>query len=275
VVIKADGLAFDIVDEFARERDPRTGKSLLPWIDHVFYQGGTRLANFYVRGTSLSGPSWSMLDTGQDLQIKGNVEFDRYTQHPYDYLNFIPFWLGNVTEHRGDMWGTTVVDELRLPLLLDAFGYDERYQSFQLFQRGSGWVTLARSMQNIDRRTETERPVRRMADRTGTRDMIPFQHEREIIEGSTTRRCAIWITTPPTSITTRITTATGRRTSPRCRSSMASSAPVDRDHCAARRPQRQPSCWLPITASTPIRDSSVRDSISCICSRLRKAARTT
>ena len=183
VVIKADGLAFDIVEEFARQRDPRSGKSLLPWIDHVFYQRGTRLANFYVRGTSLSGPSWSMLDTGQDLQIKGNVEFDRYTQHPYDYLNFIPFWLGNVTQHRGDMWGTTVVDELRLPLLLDAFGYDARYQSFQLFQRGSGWVTLARSMQNIVPSRRPKDVFDEWQTGLGTRDMIPFQHEREIIEG--------------------------------------------------------------------------------------------
>jgi hypothetical protein len=183
VLIKADGLAFDILDDFVHQRDPRTGKSLLPWMDHVFYQRGTRVANFYVRGTSLSGPSWSMLDTGQDLQIKGNVEFDRYTQHPYDYLNFIPFWIGNSTQHRGDMWGTTVVDELRLPLLLDSFGYDERYQSFQLFQRGSGWRTLARGLQNV----VATRTARQLFDEwqigLGTRGMVGTQLEREVIEG--------------------------------------------------------------------------------------------
>ena len=183
VVIKADGLAYDIVDQFVQQRDPKTGKSVLPWIDHVFYQQGTRFANFYVRGTSLSGPSWSMLDTGQELQIKGNVEFDRYTLHPYDYLNFIPFWIGNGTQHRGDMWGTTVVDELRLPLLLDAFAYDERYQSFQLFQRGSGWVTLARSAQTL----VTSRTPKQLFDEwqigLGTRGIVPAQLEREIIAG--------------------------------------------------------------------------------------------
>jgi hypothetical protein len=183
VLIKADGLAADIVDEFVQQRDPHSGKSLLPWIDHVFYHQGTRVANFYVRGTSLSGPSWSMLDTGQELQIKGNVEFDRYTQHPYDYLNFIPFWLGNGTQHRGDMWGTTVVDELRLPLLLDAFGYYERYQSFQLFQRGSGWLTLAHGMQNL----VVTRTAKQLFDEwqigLGTRDMVGSQLEREIIDG--------------------------------------------------------------------------------------------
>src|SRR5438105_2647254 len=71
VILKVDGLQPDIVDRFVRERDARTGKSLLPWMAHVFYERGTRLANFYVRGTSLSAPSWSMLETGQHLQIKG------------------------------------------------------------------------------------------------------------------------------------------------------------------------------------------------------------
>src|SRR3954463_11300759 len=79
VILKVDGLQPDIVDSFVRERDPRTGKSLLPWIENVFYERGSRLENFYVRGMSLSGPSWSMLDTGQHLQIKGNVEYDRLT----------------------------------------------------------------------------------------------------------------------------------------------------------------------------------------------------
>src|SRR5689334_12838769 len=61
VVIKVDGLPQDTVERYVRARDPRTGKSLLPWFEHVFYEGGTRLENFYVRGMSLSGPSWSIL----------------------------------------------------------------------------------------------------------------------------------------------------------------------------------------------------------------------
>src|SRR5258705_13709708 len=93
VAVQCDGLPFDIVDRFVRERDPRTGKSQLPWFDYIFYQRGTRLANFYVRGMSLSAPSWSLIDTGQHLQIKGNVEFDRYTLQTYDYLNFVPFYV--------------------------------------------------------------------------------------------------------------------------------------------------------------------------------------
>src|SRR5688572_13880933 len=84
VLLKVDGLPYQTVDRFVRERDPQTGKSRLPWFEHIFYQNGTRLTNFYVRGMSLSGPSWSLIDTGQHLQIKGNVEFDRYIFHTYD-----------------------------------------------------------------------------------------------------------------------------------------------------------------------------------------------
>ncbi|MEP6819739.1 MAG: hypothetical protein ABJA18_09415, partial [bacterium] len=93
VTVQCDGLPYDLVDRFVKERDLRTGKSQLPWFDYIFYQRGTRLANFYVRGMSLSSPSWSLLATGQHLQIKGNVEFDRYTLQTYDYLNFIPFYV--------------------------------------------------------------------------------------------------------------------------------------------------------------------------------------
>src|SRR5712675_2298046 len=88
VIIKIDGLPYEMVERFARERDPMTGRSLLPWFDNVFFKNGTRVTNFYVRGMSLSAPSWSTLDTGQHLHIKGNVEFDRDILRTYDYLNF-------------------------------------------------------------------------------------------------------------------------------------------------------------------------------------------
>ena len=105
VVIKCDGLPYDFVEKFVAERDPQTGKSTLPWIDYIFHQRGTRLSNFYVRGMSLSAPSWSLLDTGQHLQLKGNVEFDRYTLHSYDYLNFIPLYIARINGSRIDMPG--------------------------------------------------------------------------------------------------------------------------------------------------------------------------
>src|SRR5687768_11083881 len=74
VLIKVDGLPGFYVDRFATQTDPQTGKPLLPWFNEVFYKNGTRVPNFYTRGMSLSGPSWGLLDTGQHLQIKGNVE---------------------------------------------------------------------------------------------------------------------------------------------------------------------------------------------------------
>jgi type I phosphodiesterase/nucleotide pyrophosphatase len=147
VIIKVDGLPYDLLDQFVKERDPRTGKSELPWIEHIFYQQGTRLSNFYVRGMSLSAPSWSVLETGQHVQIKGNVEFDRYTLHAYDYLNFIPFYLKSAAGARVDMPGTEVLDSLGVPLLFDAFPHQERYISFQLYQRGMRFITFKEGLQ--------------------------------------------------------------------------------------------------------------------------------
>ena len=181
VVVKVDGLPHDTVERFVRRRDPRTGKSVLPWFEHVFYERGTRLNNFYVRGMSLSGPSWSLLDTGQHLQIKGNVEFDRYTLHSYDYLNFIPFWVGNLGGVRVDMPGAELLDEVGVPLLADAYPYRERHLSFQLYQRGTRWTSLQRGLQN-----KFARPPGELFDEWqlgwGGRDILMAQMERELIE---------------------------------------------------------------------------------------------
>ncbi|HLL75075.1 MAG TPA: alkaline phosphatase family protein [Pyrinomonadaceae bacterium] len=181
VVLKVDGLSQAQVDRFIDERDPRTGKSVLPWFRHVFYERGTRAANFYVRGMSLSGPSWSMLDTGHHLQIKANVEFDRLTLHSYDYLNFIPFWLGHLGRVRVDMPGAELLDELGVPLLYDAYPYDERHISFQLYQRGARWTTLERSLKN----RVTTRTKRELFDEWLTefdsRAILMEQLEREVV----------------------------------------------------------------------------------------------
>jgi hypothetical protein len=148
VVIKCDGLPYDLVDGLVKQRDNGTGKSTLPWIDHIFYQRGSRLSSFYVRGMSLSAPSWSLLETGQHLQIKGNVEFDRYTLHSYDYLNFFPLYLAGIGGTRIDMRGVEVLDSLGLPMLPDAYPHDERYMTFSLFLRGVRYSTLQSSLQN-------------------------------------------------------------------------------------------------------------------------------
>jgi len=108
--LKLDGVPEDVLEPELQRVDPATHKSVLPWMDHVFVQGGTRVANFYVRAISLSAPSWSLLDTGRHLQIHGNVEFDRYTFHAYDYLNFFPFYLGYALNRQVDMPGVEVLD---------------------------------------------------------------------------------------------------------------------------------------------------------------------
>ncbi|HKO96961.1 MAG TPA: alkaline phosphatase family protein [Pyrinomonadaceae bacterium] len=181
VVIKVDGLPYELVDSFVKERDQRTGKSKLPWFDYVFYQRGTRLSNFYTRGMSLSAPSWSTLDTGQHLQIKGNVEFDRYTLHAYDYLNFIPFYLKSAAGMRIDMPGAEVLDSLDVPLVADAFAHEDRYIGFQLFQRGMRFATLKDAMQ----KRFMKHPRDLLDEWTMGLDMrTPFfdQMERELID---------------------------------------------------------------------------------------------
>jgi hypothetical protein len=142
VIIKLDGVPENVLERELSRVDPITHKSTLPWMDRIFAQGGTRVDNFYVRAISLSTPSWSLLDTGQHLQIHGNAEFDRYTGHVYDYMNFFPFYVGYARSRKVDMPGVEVLDDQKIPLLIDRFPYPAIYQSFQLFQRGVRWETL-------------------------------------------------------------------------------------------------------------------------------------
>ena len=182
VIIKVDGVPQEVLDRELRRTDPGTTKSVLPWMDRVFRQQGARLANFYVRAISLSAPSWSLLDTGQHLQIHGNAEFDRYTYHVYDYLNFFPFYLGYALSHRVDMPGVEVLDDLGIPLLIDRFPYQASYQSFQLYQRGVRWTTLRRSFQS----RFSSRSLRQLLDEWTMGfeigSSVEEQTERELIE---------------------------------------------------------------------------------------------
>jgi hypothetical protein len=181
VIVKIDGLPYELVERFVRETDPLTGKSRLPWFDHIFFANGTRLTNFYVRGMSLSAPSWSMVDTGQHLQIKGNVEFDRDILHTYDYLNFIPFYFKQATGADVDMPGTEVLDSLGVRMLIDAYDNYQRLPGSQLYGRGSRIASLQRAGESKFLR----HPVQLAGEFfTGldTRNIVYDQIERELIE---------------------------------------------------------------------------------------------
>jgi hypothetical protein len=181
VILKVDGLPYQTVDRFVRERDPQSGKSQLPWFEHIFYENGSRLTNFYVRGMSLSGPSWSLADTGQHLQIKGNVEFDRDIFHTYDYLNFIPFYFKQAYRGNIDMPGTEVIDSLGLRLLMDAYDNYERLPGSQLYGRGARLGTLQRAGQ-----AQFAKSPIKLAEEFYTgldlRGTVFTQYERELIE---------------------------------------------------------------------------------------------
>ena len=142
VILKVDGLPAGVLERELQRADPVTHKSALPWMDRVFGEGGARVPNFYTRAISLSAPSWSLLDTGQHLEIRGNAEFDRYTGRVYDYLNFFPFYVGYALSHKVDMPGVEVLDDLKIPLLIDRFPYAAVYQGPQLYQRGVRWKSL-------------------------------------------------------------------------------------------------------------------------------------
>ncbi len=138
VVLKIDGLP-----------PAALAANRLPNIERIFTRGGTTLDNFYARGLSLSAPSWSLLDTGRPLEIRGNVEYDRYTLRPFDYLNFVPFYFSAGAGGRVDMRGVELLDELGVPLLLDRFAIKERHQAFQLLQRGVRWDTLKSALKRF------------------------------------------------------------------------------------------------------------------------------
>jgi hypothetical protein len=180
VLIKVDGLPADRIQRMVAQTDPETGQSVLPWIHHIFVERGAWVQNFYVRGISLSAPSWSMLDTGQHLTIRGNAEFDRLTPRVYDYLNFFPFYVGYARLHRADMPGVEVLDQFGVPLLLDAFPSDARHESMQLYQRGVEWSTLKDSIAN-----RVTRPARELINELETGfEMAPgidAQEEKELI----------------------------------------------------------------------------------------------
>jgi Type I phosphodiesterase / nucleotide pyrophosphatase len=180
VIIKIDGLPYEMVERFARERDPMTGRSLLPWLDNVFFKNGTRVTNFYVRGMSLSAPSWSTLDTGQHLQIKGNVEFDRDILRTYDYLNFIPFYFKQATGSNVDMPGTEVLDSLGVPMLIDAYDNYQRNAGSQLYGRGARIDSLRLAGQTKFLRNPIE-VAGEFITGLDLRDVVPEQLERELI----------------------------------------------------------------------------------------------
>src|SRR5262245_29618949 len=181
VILKVDGLPYDMGDRFVHETDPLTGKSRLPWFDYIFYQNGTRIANYYVRGMSLSAPSWSLVDTGQHLHIKGNVEFDRDILHTYDYLNFLPFLVKQATRGNVDMPGTEVLDSIRMPILADGYDNYQRLLGQQLYGRGARIKTLQLAAEAKFMRRNPVNLATEFVTGLDTRDIVFDQLERELI----------------------------------------------------------------------------------------------
>lgn len=137
VILKFDGLPPGAVDRYVHKLDPRTGKSVLPWIERLFYADGVRFENFYSRGASLSEPSWAILDTGQHGIIKGNFEVDRNTGSVGYYLDFVSYYYAAAKSRRVYPQSVESLDAARTPLLSDAFRFEERETGLQLNRRGT------------------------------------------------------------------------------------------------------------------------------------------
>lgn len=180
IVIKLDGVPGYYIDEYVKKHDPRTGVSMLPWFEEVFYKNGTRVPNFYSRGMSLSGPAWGQIDTGQHLQIKGNVEYDRYTLRTYDYLGVIPYFTRAAFKEQVDTPAMEVLDQIGIPILQDAFPYEREYTANQLYQRGINWAGLAGGFLNAFPRSGRDL-VDEWTMGFDLRDATIDQNERDII----------------------------------------------------------------------------------------------
>ena len=148
IIVKMDGLPGWYLERALSEKDPATGKSRAPWFDYIFAQRGTRLTNFYTRGISLSVPSWSLLDTGQHLQIHGNVEYDRYTLRVYDYMNFFSFYVDFSRGNVADMPAVEVLDEAGVKLFADYYPFTAAYRNAQMFSRGANLGMLRTALTN-------------------------------------------------------------------------------------------------------------------------------
>ncbi|HNJ43660.1 MAG TPA: hypothetical protein PKZ53_24475, partial [Acidobacteriota bacterium] len=47
VIMKVDGLPPPVVERYISQINPRTGRSVLPWIEKLFFSNGIRVENFY------------------------------------------------------------------------------------------------------------------------------------------------------------------------------------------------------------------------------------
>jgi len=146
ILLKFDGLPFELVQRYVEERDPQTGKSLLPWIRRVFYEEGVVFEHFYTRGQSLSGPSWAMLATGRPQPLLSNVEWDRATGRMEDYLNNVLIQYDLLRGRRAHARAVEVLDERGAPLLEDLYEPEEKRIGLELIRRGTSWTALARTV---------------------------------------------------------------------------------------------------------------------------------
>ena len=154
MLLKVDGFPFATVDRFVRERDPQTGKSRLPWFDHIFYQNGTRLNQLLRARHESVGP---LVVFDRHRPASANQRQCRIRSRHSSHLRLPEFHAvllqAGVSRQSTDMPGTEVIDSLGLPLLMDAYDNYQRLPGSQLYGRGVALGTLQRAGQAQLRRT--------------------------------------------------------------------------------------------------------------------------
>src|SRR5262249_49954632 len=77
--------------------------------------------------------------------------------------------------------GPEVLDECGVPLLIDSYAQGERYQCFQLYQRGVHWRTLENSLKNLIPGMSVRGVIDEWTFGFQSRGAIPQQLEGELV----------------------------------------------------------------------------------------------
>jgi hypothetical protein len=133
VILKVDGMGQDQLMAALEKRDPGDRQVAIAVAAANLCRTRHHLRKLLHPRYQPQRPSWSMLDTGHHLVIRGNVEYDRFTGEVYDYLNFFPLYIGYARQRQVDMPGVEVLDRAGIPLLIDHFQYPKFTKVFSFF----------------------------------------------------------------------------------------------------------------------------------------------
>ena len=130
MILKVDGLPEDLLEQSVKETGGPAARATAAALDPACLLTERRMDGKLLRARPESLRALLVAARYRPaLEIRGNVEYDRYTLRVYDYLNFFPFYFGYPISRHIDMPGVELLDEAGIPLLIDRFPYEQRFQS--------------------------------------------------------------------------------------------------------------------------------------------------